>query len=165
MSYKEREEGGTDRQTDRQAGRQADRQTGTQTVRQSATQKGNLARPHSRSPRAVRKPEGPAMHCHLHWGDWSFHLTNEKTKKTVRWVDRDKQINRQTARQGQTRQRKTGGQTDKDRKKDRGYDEDDDVDDEDDNDDNNNKREKGNCFQSLCPACYHTAIVQCEDHV
>ena len=31
-----------------------------------ATQKGNLARPHSRSPQAVRKPEGPAMHCHLH---------------------------------------------------------------------------------------------------
>ena len=46
-----------------------------------ATQKGNLARPHSRSPQAVRKPEGPAMHCHLHWGDWSFHLTNEKKKK------------------------------------------------------------------------------------
>ena len=46
-----------------------------------ATQKGNLARPHSRSPQAVRKPEGPAMHCHLHRGDWSFHLTNEKKKK------------------------------------------------------------------------------------
>ena len=43
-----------------------------------ATQKGNLARPHSRSPQAVHKPEGPAMHCHLHQGDWSFHLTNEK---------------------------------------------------------------------------------------
>ena len=46
-----------------------------------ATQKGNLARPHSRSPQAVRKPEGPAMHCHLNRGDWSFHLTNEKKKK------------------------------------------------------------------------------------
>ena len=46
-----------------------------------ATQKGNLARPHSCSPQAVQKPEGPAMHCHLHWGDWSFHLTNEKKKK------------------------------------------------------------------------------------
>ena len=46
-----------------------------------ATQKGNLARPHSRSPQAVRKPEGPVMHCHLHRGDWSFHLTNEKKKK------------------------------------------------------------------------------------
>ena len=46
-----------------------------------ATQKGNLARPHSRSPQAVRKPEGPAMHCHLHRGDWNFHLTNEKKKK------------------------------------------------------------------------------------
>ena len=46
-----------------------------------ATQKGNLARPHSRSPQAVRKPEGHAMHCHLHRGDWSFHLTNEKKKK------------------------------------------------------------------------------------
>ena len=46
-----------------------------------ATQKGNLARPHSRSPQAVRKPEGPAMHCHLHRGDWDFHLTNEKKKK------------------------------------------------------------------------------------
>ena len=28
-----------------------------------------------------KKPEGPAMHCHLHRGDWSFHLTNEKKKK------------------------------------------------------------------------------------
>ena len=46
-----------------------------------AAQKGNLARPHSRSPQALRKPEGPAMHCHLHRGDWSFHLTNEKKKK------------------------------------------------------------------------------------
>ena len=46
-----------------------------------ATQKGNLARPHSRSPQAVQKPEGPAMHCHLHRGDWNFHLTNEKKKK------------------------------------------------------------------------------------
>ena len=45
-----------------------------------ATQKGNLARPHSRSPQALRKPEGPAMHCHLHRGDWSFHPTNEKKK-------------------------------------------------------------------------------------
>ena len=45
-----------------------------------ATQKGNLARPHSQSPQAVWKPEGPAMHCHLHRGDWSFHLTNEKKK-------------------------------------------------------------------------------------
>ena len=45
-----------------------------------ATQKGNLARPHSRSPQAVRKPEGLAMHCHLHRGDWSFHLKNEKKK-------------------------------------------------------------------------------------
>ena len=43
-----------------------------------ATLKGNLARPHSLSPQAVRKPEGPAMHCHLHRGDWNFHLTNEK---------------------------------------------------------------------------------------
>ena len=48
-----------------------------------ATQKGNLARPHSRSPQAVRKSEGPAMHCHLHRGDWSFHLTNEKKKKIL----------------------------------------------------------------------------------
>ena len=46
-----------------------------------ATQKGNLARPHPRSPQAVRKPEGPAMHCHLHRGDWSSHLTNEKKKE------------------------------------------------------------------------------------
>ena len=46
-----------------------------------ATQKGNLARPHSRSPQAIRKPEGLAMHCLLHRGDWSFHQTNEKTKK------------------------------------------------------------------------------------
>ena len=46
-----------------------------------ATQKGNLARPHSRSPQAVRQPGGPAMHCHLHRGDWSFLLTNEKKKK------------------------------------------------------------------------------------
>ena len=46
-----------------------------------ATQKGNLVRPHSRSPQAVRKPEGLAMHCHLHRGDWNFHLTNEKKKK------------------------------------------------------------------------------------
>ena len=45
-----------------------------------ATQKGNLTRPHSRSPQAVRKPEGLAMHCHLHRGDWSFHLTNEKKR-------------------------------------------------------------------------------------
>ena len=45
-----------------------------------ATQKENLARPHSRSPQAVRKPEGLTMHCHLHRGDWSFHLTNEKKK-------------------------------------------------------------------------------------
>ena len=44
------------------------------------TQKGNLARPHPCSPQAVRKPEGPAMHCHLHRGDWNFHLTNEKKK-------------------------------------------------------------------------------------
>ena len=29
---------------------------------------------------ALRKPEGPAMHCHLHWGDWSFHLMNKKNK-------------------------------------------------------------------------------------
>ena len=46
-----------------------------------ATQKGNLARPHCRSPQAVRKPEGLAIHCHLRRGDWSFHLTNEKKKK------------------------------------------------------------------------------------
>ena len=46
-----------------------------------ATQKGNLARPHPRRPQAVRKPEGLAMHCHLHRGDWSFHLTNEKKQK------------------------------------------------------------------------------------
>ena len=50
-----------------------------------ATQKGNLARPHSRSPQALRKPEGLAMHCHLHRGDWSFHLTNEKKKKKKWW--------------------------------------------------------------------------------
>ena len=31
-----------------------------------ATQKGNLVRPHSRGPQALRKPERPAMHCHLH---------------------------------------------------------------------------------------------------
>ena len=31
-----------------------------------ATQKGNLASPHSCSPQALRKPEGPAMQCHLH---------------------------------------------------------------------------------------------------
>ena len=49
-----------------------------------ATQKGNLARPHSRSPQAVRKPEGLAMHCHLHRGDWSFHLTNEKKKSRLK---------------------------------------------------------------------------------
>ena len=48
-----------------------------------ATQKGSLARPHSRSPQAVWKPEGLAMHCHLHRGDWSFHLTNAKTKKNL----------------------------------------------------------------------------------
>ena len=36
-----------------------------------------------RSPQAVRKPEGPAMHCHLHRGDWNFHLTNEKKKNIV----------------------------------------------------------------------------------
>ena len=51
-----------------------------------ATQKGNLARPHSRSPQALQKPEGPAMHYHLHWGDWSFHLTNEKKKKVHYFV-------------------------------------------------------------------------------
>ena len=49
-----------------------------------ATQKGNLARQHSRSPQALRYFGGPATHCHLHRGDWSFHLTNEKKKKTVR---------------------------------------------------------------------------------
>ena len=49
-----------------------------------ATQIGNLARPHSRSLQAVRKSEGPAMHCHLHRGDWSFHLTNEKNIRNVR---------------------------------------------------------------------------------
>ena len=48
-----------------------------------ATQKGNLARPHSCSPQALLQPEGPAMHCHLQRGDWSFHLTKEKTKKNV----------------------------------------------------------------------------------
>ena len=47
--------------------------------------RGYLARPHSRSPQAVRKPEGSVMHCHLHRGDWSFHLTNEKKKKCS-WV-------------------------------------------------------------------------------
>ena len=40
---------------------------------------------HSRSPQALRKTEGPAMHCHLHRGDWSFHLTNGK-KNTQRKV-------------------------------------------------------------------------------
>ena len=53
-----------------------------------ATQKGNLARPHSRSPQAVRKPEGPAMHCHLHLGDWSFQLTNKKKKKKEYYVSK-----------------------------------------------------------------------------
>ena len=48
-----------------------------------ATQTGNLARPHSRSPQALRWPGGPAMQCHLHRGDWSFHLTNEKKKKKL----------------------------------------------------------------------------------
>ena len=43
--------------------------------------KGNVARPHSHSLQAVQKPEGLAMHCHLHRGDWSFHLTKEKKKK------------------------------------------------------------------------------------
>ena len=63
---------------------QSDKRTSTAVLPHlRATQKGNLARPHSRSPQAVRKPEGPAMHCHLHWGDWSFHLTNEKMKKKV----------------------------------------------------------------------------------
>ena len=43
------------------------------------TQKGNLARPHSRSPQVLRKPEGPAMYCHFHRGDWSFYLTNDQS--------------------------------------------------------------------------------------
>ena len=43
-----------------------------------ATHEWNLARPHSRSPQALRKPGGSAMYCHLHRGEWSFHLTNEK---------------------------------------------------------------------------------------
>ena len=46
-----------------------------------ATLKGNLARPHSRNPKALGKPGGPMMYCHLHSGDWSFHLTNEQRKK------------------------------------------------------------------------------------
>ena len=62
---------------------QSDNRTSTAVLPHlQATQKGNLARPHSRSPQAVRKPEGPAMHCHLHRGDWNFHLTNEKKKKS-----------------------------------------------------------------------------------
>ena len=36
-----------------------------------ATQKGNLARPHSRSQQTVQKPGGHAIYCHLHRGDWS----------------------------------------------------------------------------------------------
>ena len=48
-----------------------------------ATHKENLARPRSCSPQALWKPEGPTMHCHLHWGDWSFHPTNEKKKIIV----------------------------------------------------------------------------------
>ena len=32
------------------------------------------------------------MHCHLHRGDWSFHLTNEKKKKKPS-VMQDKQLN------------------------------------------------------------------------
>ena len=48
-----------------------------------ATQKGNLARPHSRSPQALLKTKEHAMHCHLHRGDWSFHLTNEKKKLSI----------------------------------------------------------------------------------
>ena len=51
-----------------------------------ATQTGNLARPHSRSPQALRKPEGLAMHCRLHRGDWSFHLTNEKKKNSFKCI-------------------------------------------------------------------------------
>ena len=27
------------------------------------------------------------MHCHLHRGDWNFHLTNEKKKKKVEGID------------------------------------------------------------------------------
>ena len=57
-----------------------------------ATQKGNLARPHSRSPQAVRKPEGPAMHCHLHRGDWSFHLTYQQD------IEKLERVQRQAAR-------------------------------------------------------------------
>ena len=53
-----------------------------------ATQEGNLARPHSHGPQAVRKPEGLAMHCHLHRGDWSFHLTNEKKRPTESFGER-----------------------------------------------------------------------------
>ena len=61
---------------------QSDNRTSTAVLpRLRATQKGNLARPRSRSPQAIRKPERLAMHCHLHRGDWSFHLTNEKKKK------------------------------------------------------------------------------------
>ena len=52
-----------------------------------ATQKGNLARTYSRSPQALRKPQGPAMHCHLHRGDWSFHLTNDKKKSEMSWEE------------------------------------------------------------------------------
>ena len=61
---------------------QSDNRTSTAVLPHlQATQKGNLARPRSHSPQALRKPEGPAMHCHLHRGDWNFHLTNEKKKK------------------------------------------------------------------------------------
>ena len=44
-----------------------------------ATQKGNLASRHCCSPQALM-PGVPTMYCHLHRGDWSFHLTNEKKK-------------------------------------------------------------------------------------
>ena len=45
---------------------QSDNRTSTAVLpHQRDTQKRNLARPHSRCPQAVRKPEGLVMHCHL----------------------------------------------------------------------------------------------------
>ena len=41
-----------------------------------------------RSPQALRKPEGLEIHCHLHRGDWSFHLTNEMKKERKLAVQR-----------------------------------------------------------------------------
>ena len=69
------------------------------------TQEGNMARPHASGSQALRRPGGLTMRCHLHQGDWSFHLTNDEEEKAIKGVHKRSWNSERRNGQPESRQR------------------------------------------------------------